>query len=250
LYDLHQGRENPKAEGYKVEGIGEDFLPTTTDLSVIDSIVQVSDKDSFLMTRRLVREEGVFCGGSSGSAVWGALQYAEENQLTADDIVVVILPDSGSRYLSKVFDDHWMRENGFLERARLDVRAWDIHTAKSDTGLLLAKPNDLMNDVVALFKAYNISQVPVVDDDGRLRGLVTEVSLLDHMLNLDHEHKADETIESIIDPDVTIVQPNTPLNILMNIFSESSVVIIQENSHVQGILTKIDILDFLSREAE
>lgn len=249
LYDLQQGRENPKADSYKVEGIGEDFLPTTTDLSVIDSIVQVSDRDSFLMTRRLVREEGIFCGGSSGSAVWGALKYAEENQLTEDDIVVVIIPDSGSRYLSKVFDDDWMRENGFLDRAKLDVRAWDVHAAKSDTGLLLAKPSDLMNDVVALFKAYNISQVPVVDENGHLRGMVTEVSLLDHMLNLDHEHKADETIESIIDPDVTVVQPNTPLNILMNIFSESSVVIIQENSHVQGILTKIDILDFLSKEA-
>ncbi|MGD2048621.1 MAG: cystathionine beta-synthase [Chloroflexota bacterium] len=250
LFDLHQGRENPKADSYKVEGIGEDFLPTTTDLSVIDNIVQVSDRDSFLMTRRLVREEGIFCGGSSGSAVWGALKYAAENRLTEDDIVVVIIPDTGSRYLSKVFDDDWMRENGFLDRARLDVRAWDIHTAKGDTGLLVAKPSDLMNDVVALFKAYNISQVPVVDEDGHLQGMVTEVSLLDHMLNLDHEHKADETIESIIDPDVTVVQPNTPLNILMNIFSESSVVIIQENSQVQGILTKIDILDFLSKEAE
>lgn len=248
IYDLHQGREDPKADGYKVEGIGEDFLPTTTDLSVMDSIVQVSDRDSFLMTRRLVREEGIFCGGSSGSAVWGALKYAEENQLTSDDIVVVILPDSGSRYLSKVFDDDWMRENGFLERAGLDVKAWDIHSTKSDAGLLLAKPSDLMIDVVALFKTHNISQVPVVDENGRLQGIVTEVALLDHMLNLTHEHKADETIESVIDPNVPIVQPNTPLNILMNIFSESSVVIIQEDSQVQGILTKIDILDFLSRQ--
>lgn len=250
LYDLHRGRKDSKADGYKVEGIGEDFLPTTTDFSVVDSIVQVGDRDSFLMTRRLVREEGIFCGGSSGSAVWGALKYAEENKLTSDDVVVVIIPDSGSRYLSKVFDDDWMRENGFLERARLDVRAWDIHSSKSDTGLMLAKPTDLMNDVVALFKAQNISQVPVVDDKGRLQGIVTEVSLLNHMLKLDHEHKADETIESVIDPNVPVIQPNTPLNILMNIFTESSVVIIQEDSQVQGILTKIDILDFLSRQVD
>ncbi len=202
------------------------------------------------MTRRLVCEEGIFCGGSSGSVVWGAIKYAEENQLNSDDILVVILPDSGSRYLSKVFDDDWMRENGFLERARLDTIAWDIHSTKGDARLLLAKPTDLMDDVVSLFKAHNISQVPIVDDNGRLQGIVTEVSLLDHMLNLDHEHKADETIESIIDPNVPVVQRNTPFNTLMNIFSESSVVIIQEDEQVQGILTKIDILDFPSRQGD
>ena len=246
LYDLHRGKVDTSAEGYKIEGIGEDFLPTTTDLSIVDNIVQVSDRDSFLMTRRLVREEGIFCGGSSGSAVWGAVRYAEEHHLPAEDVMVVILPDTGSHYLSKVFNDDWMRENGFLERATFDVRAWEIHAAKSDVELLSAKPTDQMRDVVALFKAHNISQVPVVDEVGHLHGIVTEVALLDHMLNMDHEHSADETIEAIIDPDVPVVRPNTPLERLMEIFGTNSVALILEDDQVQGILTKIDILDYLS----
>ena len=116
--------------------------------------------------------------------------------------MVVILPDTGSRYLSKVFDDDWMRENGFLERTWPDVRAWTIQSAKSDVKLISARPTDLMIDVVALFKQHNISQMPVVDEEGKLQGIVTEVALLDHLLSMDHQHSADESIAAVIDPDV------------------------------------------------
>jgi cystathionine beta-synthase len=111
-WQLGRVPEDVKATTYKVEGIGEDFLPSTLDLSMIDEVLRVTDKESFLWTRRLVKEEGIFCGSSSGSAVSAAVRYART--LSQDRLVVVILPDSGSRYLSKVFDDKWMRENGFL----------------------------------------------------------------------------------------------------------------------------------------
>ena len=101
---------------YKVEGIGEDFLPTTLDLSVMDDVIRVGDREAFLAARRLVREEGLFCGGSSGAAVAAALEYARS--LPAGRLVVVILPDTGARYLSKFYDDEWMRDNGFLEDDR------------------------------------------------------------------------------------------------------------------------------------
>lgn len=246
LYELHRSGRYVKAEGYKVEGIGEDFLPGTTDLRVVDEIVPVNDRESLLMTRRLVREEGIFAGGSCGSAVIGAIKYAREHRLGVDDLVVVILPDSGSRYLSKVFNDDWMRENGFLESAWVDFRAMDIQAAKSDGGVITAQPTDLMTEVVGRMKQYGVSQLPVVAENGRLLGIVTEIDLLNHLLHADHKHHADETIEPLIETNIPVVRPNTPLETLMPLLGHHHAVLIATESQLQGILTKIDILDFLS----
>lgn len=248
LYDLHHTGKHTKAETYKVEGIGEDFLPDTTDLSVVDEIVQVSDRNSFLMARRLVREEGIFAGGSSGSAVWGAIHYAREHNLDADAVVVVILPDSGSRYLSKLFDDDWMRENGFLERAWLDRRADDVQRSKGDEHLITARPDDRLTAVVARLKEHGVSQLPVVDNQEQLVGLVREIDLLKHMLSGEHEHKPEETIAALVDRNVAVVQPNTPLETLMGLFGTRQAVVVAQGETVQGILTQIDLLDFLAAQ--
>lgn len=248
LYELHRSGRTVKADSYKVEGIGEDFLPGTTDLSVVDSIVQVNDRESLLMTRRLVREEGLFVGGSCGSAVVGAIRYIRQQKLGPDAVVVVVLPDSGSRYLSKVFDDDWMRENGFLATTWVEHLASDIHAAKPMQETMSVAPDARMVDVIGVLKQHDISQVPVVGQDGHLVGLVTEIDLLNHMLLTDHEHTADETIESLIDRNVPVVRPNTPLETLMGIFSSSNVAVIATDGQVEGILTKIDILDFLSSQ--
>ncbi len=248
LYELHKSGNFTKADGYKVEGIGEDFLPSTTDLSIVDTVVQVNDRECFLMTRRLVREEGIFAGGSCGAAIIGAVKYAREQNLTEDDVVVIILPDSGSRYLSKIYNDDWMRENSFLERAWVDYRASDVQSGKDVTEILTARTTDNMKDVISILKKHNISQLPVVDENDLLVGIVTEIDLLNHMLLTDHVHEPDETIESIVDPNVPVVRPNTPLETLMAIFSNRNVVVIAVDGKIKGILTKIDILDFVSSQ--
>jgi cystathionine beta-synthase len=249
LYELHRTGTYTEAEGYKVEGIGEDFLPGATDLGIVDEIVQVNDRESLLMTRRLVREEGIFCGGSCGSAIAGALKYIQQQRLGPEAVVVVILPDSGSRYLSKVFDDGWMRENGFLEQVWSDIRAVDIQAQKASGKIYTAQTSDLLRDVVSWMKQHNISQLPVVNEEGRLNGLVSEIDLLNHMLLSDHVHQPDETIEKMINTEVPVVGPNARLETLMALISDRpAVVIVDNDDHVEGILTKIDILDYLSSQ--
>jgi len=246
LHELFQTGEEVPARAYKTEGIGEDFLPSTLDLSVIDDTVQVSDKETFLTTRRLVREEGIFCGGSSGAAVAGALHYIRNHNLGPEKMVVVILPDSGSRYLSKVFDDDWMRENGFLESAWFEIRAADVLAGKTMQSLFTAHPTDRQNDLIALMKQHDISQVPIVDDQEKLAGIVTEVELLDHMLTEGHTHDASETIEPLVRTDLATVTPDTLLEALMTVFTTRRVVLVVEDERLVGIITKIDLLEYLT----
>ena len=247
LYDLHQGKKDVVAESYKIEGIGEDILPSTLDLSVIDEIVKVTDKESFLMTRRLVREEGIFCGGSCGSAVAGALHYIRRHQLRPDKTVVVVLPDSGSRYLSKIFSDDWMRENRFLESSMDEAQALHVLQAKAMQEVYTVSPNDKMQSVIELMKKLDISQLPVAEN-GKLVGMVSEVELLNHMLFSTHQHSPDETIADMISTNVTTVEIDTPMEALMSIFATARVVVVLENEQVAGVITKIDLLDFLAKK--
>ena len=228
---------------YKVEGIGEDFLPTALDLSVVDAIERAGDRESFLWARQLVRQEGIFAGGSSGSALAGAIKYCRK--LSGDRLPVVILPDSGSRYLSKFYDDKWMREFGFLSMEFGETTLADLITAKPDKTLFTAMLGDPIRKVVAVMHQNGISQMPVVGADRSLAGLIEEVDLLNHMLDK-HEHTQDEPIDPLVQNASAVFPPDTSLEEAMPSLKSGLALIVVENSHPVGILTKIDVLDYVA----
>jgi cystathionine beta-synthase len=236
--------DDVQATTYKVEGIGEDFLPSTLELSVIDEVLRVTDKDSFLWTRRLVKEEGIFGGGSSGSAVAAAVRYSQN--LSQERLVVVILPDSGSRYLSKVFDDKWMRENGYLEIEWGEVSLQELLETKSEPGLICVSLEARMTEVISQMKEHDISQVPALNDDGSLAGMVTEVDLLKHMLEVSHDHSDQEPISTIVQPIQAVFPFHASLEDALPAVMEGNVILVTEGDRPVGILTKIDVLDFIA----
>ncbi len=238
--------EGAVAESYKVEGFGEDFIPSTLNLSIVDEVLRVTDKESFLWTRRLVRQEGMFVGGSCGSAVAAAVRYCRG--LAPDRLPVVLLPDSGSRYLSKIFDDKWMRENGYLENTWSEASLHDVLATKMGAGLITANLSDRMTDVIAIMKRDDISQMPVLDANHELVGMVNEISLLEHMLEAGHTLTPGESIENMVPPADAVYPSYTLLEEVLPQIVRGRVILITEAGKPTGILTKIDVLDYIAQE--
>jgi cystathionine beta-synthase len=230
-----------KAFSYYVEGIGEDFLPSTMNLDILDDVVQVDDRECFMMTRELVRREGIFCGGSCGAAVAGAIKYAQK--LDKPKKMLVLLPDNAQKYLSKIFNDEWMRSNGFLSDD--DTEGTVAHVLRSRGGELMTVRKDTsVRDVVSLLKSKSISQVPVLDDNGRHCGVVSEIDLLNYLV--EHEGEVDQPVSELASADYATVTPHTRLALLKNIFNDAKVVLVVDKDRAVGILTKIDLITYLS----
>jgi cystathionine beta-synthase len=246
-YDFVKSGRITKPFSYKVEGIGEDFFPTTMNLAIIDEIVRVDDRECFLMTRDLTRLEGLFVGGSGGAAVAGALTYARQIA-TAGQKILVFLADGGHKYMSKIFNDDWMRENGFLDDATGLGTVRDLLVAKDRVGreLVTATPASKVRDVIATLASRGISQLPVVEH-GKLKGIVAEVDLLRHLVS---GHKTlDSPIDELIEGDYATVTQNTKLELLQTVLGDAKVAIVEDGDEVVGIVTKIDLIAFLARDS-
>src|SRR3954466_520049 len=189
-----------KPFSYYVEGIGEDFLPSTMNLKMLDDIIRVDDKECFLMTRDLVRQEGLYVGGSSGAAVAGAIKYAEMSKRKEN--ILVLLPDSAQKYLSKIFDDKWMRENGFLDEPDRLGTVSQLLRSKKQRPLVTARKGASVRDVIALMRDNGISQLPVLGAGGRLAGIVAEGDLLNHLVKGEGEGAGlDSPVDELMESD-------------------------------------------------
>jgi cystathionine beta-synthase len=241
LYEYFKTRQVAKSfKTYKVEGFGEDFIPGSLNIEMVDDCYQVTDKECFLTARELTRKEGLFTGGSGGGAVCGAIKFAKEHPECRT--AVIILPDSGSRYLSKVYDDDWLRENSFLDDEESYGRLSDLMERQQQT-LITAAPGDAVKKIIRLMKQHGISQLPVLDGE-KLLGIISESDLVQALLR-DHEN-IDRPIDGLIDQSYVVVPPDTPLQRLAAIFGEGKVALVQEGGKVRGLVTKIDFIDHMA----
>lgn len=224
---------------YVTEGIGEDFVPQNYDMNVIDRFEQVTDKDGAVMARRISREEGIFVGYSSGSALTGLLQLKKE--LKKDDLVVVVFCDHGSRYVAKLYNDQWMMERGFL-----DVKTFrDIVSGRASKRLVTIEKGNTVAEAVELMKKYDIEQIPVIEGS-EVIGSVSEGGLFKKIFS-NPEIKT-ETVKSVMEPAFPMVELDTPVERLGSLITKGNgAVLAKDDSGNFHIVTKYDVIQSLAK---
>ncbi|MGH9153270.1 MAG: cystathionine beta-synthase [Acidimicrobiales bacterium] len=232
---------------YLVEGIGEDFWPTTYDASLVDRVVTVSDQDSFATARRITREEGILVGGSCGTAVAAALEVGRD--LGPADVVVVVFPDSGRGYLSKLYNDTWMADYGFLRAA--GQTAGDLLQRKDGDlpRLVHVHPEETVRDVIGIMREYQVSQVPVVSAEPPLAfaevvGAVEERQLLESAF--DDPHLLDKPVGAVMGRPLPTVGSGEAVELAVDRLEGAGAVVVVDAGHPVGILTRSDLLGFLA----
>ncbi len=233
---------------YLVEGVGEDFWPTAYDATVVDQIIAASDAESFELTRRLAREEGLLVGGSSGLAVAAALKLAET--LTADDVVVVLLPDGGRGYLGKIFNEKWMQSYGFTQLST-EKTVEDILSRKTGEipALVHVHPSDTVRDAVQILTKYDVSQVPVLSAEppvvmGEVVGAINESSLLDHIFS--GRAKLTDSIAEFIGAPLGLIGAHEPVAAAREALATADALLVVADGKPAAVLTRQDLLTYLS----
>ncbi|MEQ9466631.1 MAG: cystathionine beta-synthase [Ekhidna sp.] len=224
---------------YLTEGIGEDILPKNVNFDLVDHIVKVTDKDAAIMTRRLAREEGLFVGWSCGSAVYGALEYAKEN-LKEDDVMVIILPDHGTRYLGKVYNDDWMKDHGFLEDRKF-ATAKDIIRSKNGSADLVTLDHKMkVGEAIRVMHQKGIDQAPVVEGS-EFVGSVSDSLLLKSLV--ENPALKEKSVSEIMEPPFQFISSLEPIDVMSSMLGkEKKALMIRDENNQPHIITQSDLL--------
>lgn len=239
----------------RLEGVGNSKKSRIFDPSLVDEILQISDREAIHVARRLAKLQGVLAGGSSGLALAGTLRYLESITIQPEDPIVILFPDNGTRYLTTIFDDRWMQDSQFAENDWEEETLDDLLGSDIRPALIFAYEDETVGEVVAKLSAAGVSQLPVLARDGKLVGLTTEFRLLDYLLKEKSEGATLHSLSNVdvIEKEIPTLDRSMPIEDVLKLFSNYKTAIIMEDdpftgeSRVEGILTQIDLLDYLAK---
>jgi cystathionine beta-synthase len=228
---------------YLTEGIGEDILPSNVDFNVIDEFVKVTDKDAAIMARRLAREEGLFIGWSCGAAVFGALKYARKN-IKKDDLMVIILPDHGTRYLGKIYNDSWMKDHGYLEKREFATASDILKNRNREEKLVTVDSSTTVGEAIKMLSEKGISQIPVNNGD-QFVGSLTDSKLLHHLI--DNPEIRNKPVADVMDKPFQFVSIHDTLDVMSSLLDkENKALLVRDRLNQVHIITRADLLVAMS----
>jgi cystathionine beta-synthase len=242
---INEGTLSEKSGSWMVEGIGEDFLPQISDFTRVKKAYSISDKESFLTARELLAKEGILGGSSTGTLLAAALKYCKEQ--TTPKKVLVFVCDTGNKYLSKMYNDYWMLDNGFIERAQHGDLRDLILRPYSQKDTVVVSPTDLLTTAYQRMKLYDVSQLPVMEGE-KLVGIVDESDVLLHVYG--DEDRFRDPVSTAMVSKLDRLDVKSPIEALLPVFDRGQVAIVTDGEAFLGLITRIDLLNFLRRRVQ
>ena len=242
---INEGTLSTKSGSWLVEGIGEDFLPQISDFSRVKKAYAISDRESFLTAREMLAKEGILGGSSTGTLLAAGLKYCKEQ--TTPKKVLVLVPDTGNKYLSKMYNDYWMLDNGFIDRPQYGDLRDLILRPYSQRDTVVVSPTDLLTTAYQRMKLYDVSQLPVMEGE-KLVGIVDESDVLLHVYG-DEERFRDPVSTAMVSK-LDRLDVKSPIEALLPVFDRGQVAIVTDGDAFLGLITRIDLLNYLRRRAQ